>query len=81
MAQFTGIVAWFNNSKGYGFLKREGGPDVFCRYSAIQTEGYKAMKQEEIVEFDIVEGDKGKPQAANVVVVRNTPIPSCRSGT
>ncbi len=74
MAQFTGTVAWFNNAKGYGFLKHEGGLDVFCHYSAIQVEGYKAMKENEAVEFDIVEDDKGRSQAANVTVLRHSTL-------
>ena len=71
MAQFTGIVSWFNNAKGYGFLKHEGGPDVFCHYTAIQRDGYKTVKGDEPVEFDVVQGEKGRPQAANVTVLRH----------
>jgi len=74
LAQFTGTVAWFNNAKGYGFLKRNSGSDVFCHYTAIQRDGYKTVKGDERVEFDIVEGDKGKPQAANVVVLRQAAV-------
>lgn len=66
MAQYTGTVAWFNNAKGFGFLKHDGGADVFCHFSAIQTEGYKSLQENDPVEFDIVQGEKG-PQAANVV--------------
>jgi CspA family cold shock protein len=66
MAQYTGTVSWFNNAKGFGFLKHEGGPDVFCHYSAIQIDGYKTLKEDEAIDFDIVQGEKG-PQAANVV--------------
>jgi len=66
MAQYEGKVAWFNNAKGYGFLSREGGPDIFCHYSAIQFEGYKTLKDEMDVEFDIATGPGGKPQAVNV---------------
>ena len=62
MAQFVGKVLWFNNAKGYGFLSREGGPDVFVHYSAIQLEGYKSLSEGEAVEFDVIQGDKG-PQA------------------
>jgi CspA family cold shock protein len=68
MAQFTGKVAWFNNAKGFGFLTRDGGQDVFCHYSAIGMIGYKTVKEGEAVDFDIVQGEKG-PQAANVVRV------------
>ncbi len=66
MAQYQGTVRWFNNAKGYGFLGRDGGPDVFCHYSSIQSEGYKSLKEGEPVEFDVVQGDKG-PQADGVL--------------
>lgn len=61
-----GRVKWFNNSKGYGFIERDGEADVFVHYSAIQGEGYKSLTQGEQVEFEITEGAKG-PQATNVV--------------
>jgi len=60
-----GIVKWFNNSKGYGFLGREDGPDVFVHYSAIQGDGYRSLAEGDSVEFEIVQGPKGL-QAANV---------------
>ncbi|RMG60593.1 MAG: cold-shock protein [Deltaproteobacteria bacterium] len=63
-----GRVKWFNDSKGYGFIEQEDGPDVFVHFSAIQQEGFKSLKEGEIVEFEITEGPKG-PQAANVVKV------------
>ncbi len=59
MAEHKGIVKWFNNAKGYGFIGREDGPDVFVHYSAIQSVGYKSLKEGDEVEFDIVEGQKG----------------------
>ncbi|WP_026896219.1 cold-shock protein [Clostridiisalibacter paucivorans] len=61
-----GTVKWFNASKGYGFITRENGDDVFVHYSAIQTDGFKTLDEGQEVEFEIVEGDKG-PQATNVV--------------
>ena len=66
MAALQGTVRWFNNAKGYGFLGTDTGPDVFCHYSAIQNDGYKSLKEGERVEFDIVQGVKGKPQADGV---------------
>jgi cold shock protein len=62
----TGRVKWFNNSKGYGFIEREVGGDVFVHYSAIQGDGFKTLNEGEAVEFEITEGSKG-PQAVNVV--------------
>jgi len=61
-----GKVKWFNNSKGYGFIARDDGPDVFVHYSAIHAEGYKTLDEGTEVEFEIKEGPKG-PQAENVV--------------
>jgi len=61
----TGQVKWFNNAKGYGFIGRPDGADVFVHYSAITGDGYKSLQEGESVEFEIVQGQKG-PQAANV---------------
>ncbi len=63
-----GSVKWFNEAKGYGFIKLETGDDVFVHYSAIQCEGFKTLAEGQSVEFDLVEGQKGK-QAANVIKV------------
>ena len=63
MAQ--GTVKWFSNEKGYGFIEREEGDDVFVHFSAINMEGYKSLTEGQRVEFEIVQGDKGL-QAANV---------------
>ncbi|HHX28189.1 MAG: cold shock domain-containing protein [Bacillota bacterium] len=61
-----GRVKWFNAEKGYGFIERDDGPDVFVHYTAIQTDGFRTLNQGDTVEFDIVDGPKGL-QAANVV--------------
>ena len=63
--RLKGTVKWFNNAKGYGFIGRADGPDVFVHYSAITSEGYKSLQEGDQVEFEIAEGQKG-PQAANV---------------
>jgi len=60
-----GTVKWFNASKGYGFIKRETGEDVFVHYSAIQSSGYRTLEEGTAVEFEVVKGPKGL-QAANV---------------
>ena len=65
LARTRGKVKWFNNVKGYGFIGREDGDDVFVHYSAITQEGYKSLQEGDEVEFDITEGKKG-PQAENV---------------
>ena len=64
----TGVVKWFNNEKGFGFISVEGEGDVFVHFSAITGEGYKSLEEGQSVQFDVVEGAKG-PQAANVVRV------------
>ena len=64
MAQ--GTVKWFNSEKGYGFIAQDGGgPDVFVHYSAIASSGYRTLDEEQLVEFEVVQGQKG-PQADNV---------------
>ena len=68
MSRLRGTVKWFNNAKGFGFIGRDDGPDVFVHYSAIQSEGYKSLQEGDPVEFEIVEGQKG-PQAGNVTKV------------
>ena len=62
----TGKVKWFNAEKGYGFIEREDGGDVFVHFSAVQGEGFKTLEEGQAVEFDVVEGNRGE-QAANVV--------------
>src|SRR4029077_21039875 len=63
--KMIGKVKWFNNLKGYGFIGRNDGPDVFVHYSAIVGDGYRTLREGDLVEFEIVQGPKG-PQAANV---------------
>ena len=60
-----GKVKWFSAEKGYGFIAREEGDDVFVHFSAIQSDGYKTLDEGQNVSFDIIEGERG-PQAANV---------------
>jgi len=64
----TGIVKWFNASKGYGFISREGAEDVFVHYSAIQADGFRTLEEGQRVEFSVEQGPKG-PQAANVAIL------------
>ena len=65
----TGTVKWFNNEKGYGFIDQDNGEDIFVHYSAIEQEGYKSLKEGEIVEFTLIETAKGC-QAINVREVK-----------
>jgi CspA family cold shock protein len=64
----TGTVKWFNESKGFGFLEREGGPDVFVHFSAITGDGFRTLAEGQKVQFTITQGQKG-PQAENVTAV------------
>jgi cold shock protein len=66
MAQ--GIVKWFNDAKGFGFIQQDDGPDVFAHFSAIAGDGFKSLAEGQRVEFDVIEGQKG-PQAANITKV------------
>ncbi len=66
VTKVQGRVKWFNNTKGYGFIGRDGGPDVFVHYSAIQMDGFKTLQEGELVEFEVVQGQKG-PQADKVM--------------
>ncbi len=66
--RIIGTVKWFNGSKGYGFITRENGPDVFVHYSAIQGDGFRNLEEGQRVEFNVEQGAKG-PQASNVTVV------------
>lgn len=65
--RISGTVKWFNGTKGFGFIAREGGPDVFVHFSAIQGDGFKNLDEGQRVEFTVETGPKG-PQASNVVV-------------
>lgn len=64
----TGTVKWFNASKGYGFITKEDGSDIFVHFSSINTEGFKTLKEGQKVEFEVSDGDKG-PQAQDVTIV------------
>lgn len=68
MSTVTGTVKFFNESKGFGFITREGGPDVFVHYSAIQGSGFKTLAEGQQVEFTVTQGQKG-PQAENVTAL------------
>ncbi len=61
----TGTVKWFNDAKGFGFISRENGEDVFVHFRAIQTQGFKSLKEGQKVNFEVVTGPKGK-QASNI---------------
>jgi len=67
--RIVGTVKWFNGSKGYGFIARENGPDVFVHYSAIQADGFRNLDEGQKVEFEVEQGNKG-PQAANVTLLK-----------
>jgi CspA family cold shock protein len=62
----VGTVKWFNDAKGFGFISREGGEDVFVHFRAIQGNGFKTLKEGQKVTFDITAGNKGKQQASNI---------------
>ena len=68
MSRTTGTVKWFNESKGFGFLEQESGPDVFAHFSNIAGDGFKTLVEGQKVEFTITQGQKG-PQAENIVVI------------
>ncbi|PJG84629.1 cold-shock protein [Conservatibacter flavescens] len=68
MQQVKGTVKWFNDTKGFGFLQVEGGEDVFVHFSAIQSEGFRSLKEGQSVTFDIIDDKRGK-KAENVVVI------------
>ena len=68
MSTTTGTVKWFNETKGFGFIEREGGKDVFVHFSAIQGDGFRNLQEGQKVEFDVVDGQKG-PAAENVTAV------------
>jgi CspA family cold shock protein len=68
MSKVTGTVKWFNDSKGFGFIEQEDGPDVFVHFSAIQGDGFKSLAEGQKVEFTVTDGQKG-PQAEEVVPV------------
>ncbi|MGJ8455737.1 cold-shock protein [Pseudothermotoga sp. U03pept] len=65
---FKGTVKWFDSKKGYGFITKEGGEDVFVHFSAIKSDGFKTLKEGQKVQFEVQQGSKG-PQAVNVVPV------------
>ncbi len=68
MSKTQGTVKWFNESKGFGFIERESGPDVFAHFRAINGDGFKTLKEGQAVEFTVTEGAKG-PQAEDITVI------------
>ena len=64
----TGTVKWFNESKGFGFIEQENGPDVFAHFSAIQSDGFKTLAEGQRVQFTVTQGQKG-PQAENITAI------------
>ena len=68
MSTTTGTVKWFNDSKGFGFIWQESGPDVFDHFSAISGDGFKSLAEGQKVEFTVTQGQKG-PQAENIVAI------------
>lgn len=66
----VGKVKWFNDSKGFGFIQRDSGPDVFVHYTAISGDGFKTLAEGQLVEFDLYDGAKG-PQAQNVMKINH----------
>jgi CspA family cold shock protein len=65
----TGVVKWFNNEKGFGFISREGGDDLFVHYSEIRSDGYRTLNEGDKVEFEITQGKKGL-QASSVTIIK-----------
>jgi len=68
MSTVTGTVKWFNETKGFGFIEQESGPDVFAHFSAIKGDGFKTLAEGQKVQFEVTDGQKG-PQAENIVAV------------
>lgn len=68
MATVNGVVKWFNDEKGYGFISREGGPDVFVHFRAINGSGRRSLAEGQKVTFEVTQGQKG-PQAENVTII------------
>jgi len=66
MSKVSGTVKWFNDEKGFGFIEQENGPDVFVHHSAIQSDGFRSLKEGQKVSMDVTQGQKG-PQAENVM--------------
>ncbi|NPU93185.1 MAG: cold-shock protein [Gammaproteobacteria bacterium] len=69
MSTTTGTVKWFNESKGFGFIEQDNGPDVFAHFSAISGTGFKTLAEGQRVQFTVTKGQKG-PQAENIVVIK-----------
>ena len=68
MSKMTGTVKWFNNKKGFGFIEKEGGGDVFAHFSEIQSDGFKTLNENDKVEFELKEDERGE-KAINIVAI------------
>jgi CspA family cold shock protein len=68
MSKIMGTVKWFNETKGFGFIQQENGPDVFAHFSAIESDGFRTLLENQKVEFNVTDGQKG-PQVENIVVL------------
>ena len=69
MSTSTGTVKWFNESKGFGFIEQDNGPDVFAHFSAITGSGFRTLQEGQRVQFNVTQGQKG-PQAENITVIK-----------
>lgn len=79
MASYNGVVKWFNNTKGFGFIEVKGQADIFAHYSNIRADGYRSLNEGDEVEFDTEETSKG-PQAIDIIVTKHAPVKERKTG-